>query len=335
MFGLFGKKKTQVISFNKNASTGADTNDALFVRISDEITDEDCIVEVPYTHTAIALIGGKYKYLTETGELLDDKEKKAFKKGLSAEVIYIIKDTQVEINWGTPEKLTFRDELSGHVVSMGAFGSYEVSVSNPEQFFRKIVGNNKQFDLDDLSRRTCATVVDEFVSIFLNIVAALHISYDRYDANRKEIGKRMGAELTPIFENKWGLKVENFIIQKFNIDSRDKDAIEEAADPRKVRAEAEARAKEAAREAERLADKQFEQQLRMREMDVRERSAYYDAMGGAATEKCPHCGADCPKGAAFCPACGKRVSSSPVTCPHCGTVNPGTAAFCSSCGQKL
>lgn len=336
MFGLFGKKKTQVISFNGNASFGADSNDALFVRISDAVSDEDCIVEVPYTHTAIVIKGGKYKYMTETGPLFETKEEaKNWQKGLSVDVIYIIKDTQVEINWGTPEKLTFRDELSGHVVSMGAFGTFEVSVSNPEQFFRKIVGNSKQFDRVDLSKRTSATVVDEFVNIFLNVVKAMHISYDEYDINRKEIGKRMGEQLTPIFENKWGLKVESFIIQKFNIDSRDKEAIEDVVDPRKAQAEADARAKEAAREAERLADKQFEQQLKLREMDAREKSAYYSAMGGAATEKCPHCGSDNQKGAAFCSSCGKRLSTVPVRCPHCGTVNPGTATFCSSCGQRL
>lgn len=335
--GLFGRKKTQVISFNANASIGADSNEALFVRINDEVTSEDCIVEVPFTHTAIVVMGGKYKYLSETGPLFATKdEAKAWQKGLSVEVIYIIKDTQVEVNWGTPEKLTFRDDLSGHVISMGAFGTFEVSVSNPEHFFRKIVGNNKQFDRDDLSKRTCATVVDEFVNIFLNVVKAMHISYDEYDINRKEIGKRMGEQLTPIFENKWGLKVESFIIQKFNIDNRDKEAIEEVADPRKAQAEADARAKEAAREAERLADKQFEQQMRLREMDAKERSAYYAAMGGgAATEKCPHCGRDNVKGAAFCSSCGKRISTAPIRCSHCGTVNDGTATFCSNCGQRL
>ncbi len=62
--------------------------------------------------------------------------------------------------------------------------------------------------------------------------------------------------------------------------------------------------------------------------------------------KCPKCGADVPKGAAFCGSCGGAISgadanaanpepSSTAKCPSCGAqLKPG-AAFCGECGMKL
>lgn len=341
-------KKVQVITFNRNAGNYAGTNDALFVRISEAITDKEAIVEVPYTHTAILLKGGSYKYMRETGPVFENKAELAnWEKGMTVEVIYIMKDTAVEVNWGTPEQITFRDPVSGHIVNFGAYGKFEVSVSNPEEFFRRIVGNNQTYDLDDFSRRTVATVFDEFTDIFIRTVQELGISYDKYDANRKAIGQKLGAALSPVFEKKYGLKVDSFTIAGTRINSDAKAATEDVADPRKIREEEERlaekkkrEAEEERREAERLADKEFERTIRLRDMDRREREAYYAANSVAATAAgnkthCPHCGAENALNATFCSACGKRISTQPISCPHCGTVNPCAAVFCSGCGKKL
>ena len=62
--------------------------------------------------------------------------------------------------------------------------------------------------------------------------------------------------------------------------------------------------------------------------------------------KCPNCGAEVAKGAAFCTACGTaipqaEVQAAPVqeeatkTCPNCGTVLKAGDAFCINCGTKI
>ena len=62
--------------------------------------------------------------------------------------------------------------------------------------------------------------------------------------------------------------------------------------------------------------------------------------------KCPNCGAEVPKGAAFCTACGTaipqpEVQAAPVqeeatkTCPTCGTVLKAGDVFCINCGTKV
>lgn len=59
--------------------------------------------------------------------------------------------------------------------------------------------------------------------------------------------------------------------------------------------------------------------------------------------KCPSCGADVARGAAFCNSCGQAIAQpepEPMpadgrVCPSCGAEVPEGNLFCTSCGTKL
>lgn len=340
---MFGKKGLQVIKFDQNlCNADVDGNSVLFVRSSDIVTDKNAVIEVPFTHDAIVIKGGgdcRY-YKSGSYDIFDNKaEIRNWKSGLSVDVIYIPKDTRVLIKWGTPNRLRYRDEASGKVITVGAFGEFDVSVSNPEQFFRKVVGVKKEFDLDEFSKRYSETVATEFADIFLRIVSEMHLTYDRFAANKKAIGVKMGKILSPMFESQWGLSVLNFKIADFDLSESDMNAIESAA------AEATRQEKIEAylREVERLDDKQWEREKYLRELQLKDNAAYYDVLkiiGGNKSStspkaSCPHCGSQIADGSAFCSVCGKRVGNTPTVCPDCGKANDCTSAFCSNCGKKL
>jgi membrane protease subunit (stomatin/prohibitin family) len=142
------RKQSQVIKFEQNlCNAKVDDNEILFVRVGDIVKDADARFEVPATHNALLIKGGgdiRY-YKSGTHNVFDDKkEAKNWKSGLSVEVIYIPKDTQVLIKWGTPNRLLYRDEASNKVITIGARGEAAISVTNPEQFFRKVVGAKKK-----------------------------------------------------------------------------------------------------------------------------------------------------------------------------------------------
>lgn len=338
---MFGKKGVQVIKFEQNmCRANIDDNSVLFVRVSDMVTDKHAIVEVPFTHNAIIIKGGGDCRYYESGnyDVFDNKtEVKDWKRGLSVDVIYIPKDTRVLIKWGTPNRLRYRDEASGKVITVGAFGEFDISVSNPEQFFRKVVGVKKEFNLQEFSKRYSETVATEFADIFLRIVAEMHLTYDKFTANKKSIGVRMGEILSPMFEKEWGLSVLNFKIADFDLLDSDMNAIEDAA-AEVVRQD---KLKEYLSELERLDDKQWEREKYLRELQIRDNEAYYEVLKVAGNvksvekPKCPHCGTEHEQAATFCPTCGKRVSKTPITCPECGKVNESTAMFCSTCGKRL
>lgn len=353
---MFGKKKRQVIKFEQNlCNANLDDNEILFVRVSDVVNDSEARLEVPITHDAIVIKGGgdmRY-YKSGTYNVFDDKkEVKNWKSGLSVEVIYIPKDTRVLILWGTPNRVQYREEMSKKVVSVGARGEFDVSVTNPEQFFRKVVGVKKEFNIDEFRRRFRETVATEFADLFLKVVAAKHLSYDMFTGNKKAIGESMGEILSPMFERDWGLSVLNFKISDFDLSEEDIKAVEDAFEmaekeikDEKLEEKREAKIEKHLKELERLDDKQWEREKYLRNLQMHDKTAYYEVLKviGCAQKKeedkkeykCQHCGIKYEPPAIFCAHCGNRVSKEPVSCPKCGKVNAYDSLFCAGCGRKM
>jgi NADH pyrophosphatase NudC (nudix superfamily) len=59
----------------------------------------------------------------------------------------------------------------------------------------------------------------------------------------------------------------------------------------------------------------------------------------SAAPRCAACGSTVPLGAAFCPACGARMSAQMAEakryCAHCGAEVRPTSQFCPTCGQAV
>lgn len=334
--GLFSKD--QIIKFEQNlCNASINDNSVLFVRVNDVITTKDAKIEVPFTHTAMIIKGGAdcRHYKSGSYDVFDNRsEAKEWKKGFSVEVIYMPKETNVIIFWGTPTKLTYRDPASAKVVSLGASGQFGISISNPEQFFRKVVGVRKEFDLDDFTNRFRAEVVDAFADVFLNVVTDNNISYDSFDANRRRIAQLVGKELADKFGRSWGIELVDFIISAFQISEEDKEKVETVLET-KIKEE---KAKEVLGELERLDDKQWDREKYVLNLDKEDRKAYYDSVGaskGKGASFCPQCGHSVENTSAFCPNCGNKLGNKKNVCPDCGAEVASSAKFCSTCGKKL
>lgn len=345
--GLFKKKPPQVIKFTQNLCK-ADINDnsVLFVRVSDEVQKADAKIEVPFTHNAYVIKGGGdcRFYKSGTYDVFDNKEEiKNWKNGISVEVVYIPRETDVLIRWGTPDKVMYRDHVSKKVVEVGARGQFGIAVANPEQFFRKVVGVRKEFDLKDFSTRFAAAVVDEFASAFLEVIAQEQLTYDQFDANRKKVASKIGAALSEKFISSWGIELVDFIIEDFAVSAEDMAKVESVSEE----VVKQQRLKEYLAELERLDDKQWEREKYLRQLEQADKNAYYDVIkvigtkGAAEASKkaggnfCPNCGNSYEPSQTFCTNCGKKVGNSETICKKCGEKNPGTAGFCSKCGEKL
>ena len=339
-------KKTQVIKFEQNhCNASVNDNSVLFVRVTDEVRDKNAMFEVPFTHNAYVIKGGGNGRFYKSGSynVFEDKsEVKAWKKGFSVDIIYMPKDTNVNILWGTPEKIKYRDFASNKVVRVGARGQFGITITNPEQFFRKVVGARKEFDLNDFKKRFAAEVINEFADCFLKVVMDSKLTYDQFDANKKAIGIKIGEILSPKFENEWGIGLANFIIEAVGISEEDLHIIDNSAEE----ASKQARLKEYLNELERLEDKKWEREKYLRQLELEDKAAYYevlkvightkdvDVSSTPSTSFCPHCGASITSDAIFCPKCGEKISHK-VTCPKCGKENDDGSTFCSGCGHKL
>ena len=347
----FFKKKKQVIKFEQNiCNANVNDNSVLFVRVNGIAKDPKALVEVPFSHNAYVIKGGGDArfYKSGTYPLFDNKDEvKAWKTGVSVEVIYMPKDTSVLILWGTPNKVKYRDTVSSKVIEVGARGQFGITISNHEQFLRKVVGARKEFDLTDFSKRFAAAVVDEFADCFLKAVDDQKLVYDQFDANRKLIAGKIGETLSAKFDESWGIKLVDFIIEQFNISEEDIKKVESIAEEAKKEqdeAKKEAKLKEAMAELERLADKEWEREKYLRQLEQEDKFAYYEVLkviGSKEAPKqkgstfCPKCGHSCESTDDFCPNCGARMGKTTITCPTCKKENPSNASFCSGCGAKL
>ena len=343
-------KKPQIIKFDQNlCHAKVDDNEVLFVRVTDYIDDKDVRFEVPPTHSAYVIKGGGDErfYKSGTYDVFEDKKEiKAWKKGFSVDIIYIPNTPSVKVLWGTPEKFKYRDEASNKVVNVGARGYLFVTISNSQQFYKKIVGNKKEFDVEEFKKNFSGNVVNYFSDYFLKVVKSEKLTYDQFDAYKLDIGNKVGELISEKFEKDWGIGITNFVIQWVGIDEEDSEAVEDAA----AEVQKQQKLKEYLAELERLDDKQWEREKYLRQLELQDKSAYYEVLkvighppvggkdtgaGIASSTFCPHCGAPLKGGDIFCSKCGKRVIKETILCPNCGKINDGEATFCAICGTKL
>ncbi len=343
-------KKPQVIRFEQNlCNAKVDDNEVLFVRVTGEVEDKDARFEVPSTHSAYVIKGGgdERYYKSGTYDVFDNKKEiKAWKKGISVDIIYIPNTPNVKVLWGTSEKFKYRDTASNKVVNVGARGYMFVTITNSQQFYKKIVGSKKEFDLKEFRKNFAGNVINYFSDYFLRVVKEEKLTYDQFDAYKLDIGEKVGALISRRFEQDWGIGVTNFVIEWVGIDEADSEAVESAA----ADAQKQKKLKDYLAELERLDDKQWEREKYLKQLELEDRAAYYEVLKvvgrpreeyksaaptGGTTVFCPHCGQPLKGGDIFCSKCGKRVVKETVVCPNCGKSNDGDAMFCSICGTKL
>ena len=288
---MFAKKKRQVIKFEQNlCHAKVDDNDILFVRVSDQITDKDALFEVPLTHIAYVVKGGGYGKVYKSGTypvFEGIKEVKNWQQGVSVDIIYMPKDPNVPIKWGTTERLRYKDESTGKVVGVAAHGVFDVTISNPEQFYRKVVGARREFSLKEFQDRFSANVLSEFTAIFFQTIDELKLTSDRFDANKKSIQEKTGRLLNRKFEDEWGVSLNNFIIQYIGVSDGERDR----------------------------------EQVSEEKAQTPSSTRFCPHCGSSVKESdifCAKCGERLAKEGSICPGCGKRNDNEALFCVFCG-----------------
>lgn len=345
---MFVKNKSQVIKFDQNlCKADADNNSIFFIRVTDEVKSSDACFEVPPTHNAIVIKGGGDLVFYPSGRydiFESKKELKNWKKGMSIEIIYIAKETSVKVYWGTKKRILFRDEASGKIINVGAYGQFEITVDNPIKFYKKVVGFKKEFDVEAFKTRFSEIVINEFTDLFLRVVAEQKLTYDKFNSNKKAIAERIGEILAEEFKEDYGISLSKFLIEDINLFEEEREAIENAA----LEVQKQERLKEYLAELERLDDKKWEREKYLRQLELQDKNAYYQVLkvigtsqqDDKETEKpkpniCPNCKFENKEGARFCSNCGYKLIQETIICQDCGAINEPGALFCSECGKKL
>ena len=215
---MFKKKQAQIVRLSQDVCNAQlEDNKIFFVRVDDVVMSADAVIEIPITHNALVIKGGGdcrfYQGSLHPFPIFEDKsEIKAWKNGMSVQVVYMPKDTEPLVNWGTPNKVMYRDFASNKVINVGARGDFTAAISNPEKFYRKVVGAKQEYTVDEFRMRMQSWIVSAFADIFLRVVEELKLTYDKFDAYKMKIAQKMNETLSADLDEKWGCQVHNFNI---------------------------------------------------------------------------------------------------------------------------
>lgn len=354
--------KPKVIKISQTVDNGKlDDNQVLFIRVDSVVETKRDMIEVPFTHNAYVIKGGGDIRFYKSGvhDIFEEKsEIKDWKKGMSVEVIYIPKEVRVLVRWGTASRFPYNDPVRHLILDVGANGHFRVSIANPEQFIRVIVGQTKEFDLNRFTEQFSLEVRNSFGKIFQSVATSMNLTYEQFETYRDEISKRIGVELSKKFEEEYGIGLVDFAVDDINVSpaniekiklieqQKEKDRIEQEQKLERERLESERKAEKEKQEEKEWAEKKYQMDMahaeKMKELDVEKAVGISTAEASAnrsatapAVEYCKNCGTKLEEGEVFCHNCGTKRGSAFVICKKCGSKNEGYKKFCSACGFKL
>jgi len=264
----------------------------------------------------------------------------------TAEVYFVSRRDFVDLKWGTETPIALRDKELG-LVRLRGFGTYAVSVSDPQLFVNKLVGTQGFYTTPQVTGYLRGIIVSRLT----DVLGELTTSVLDLPAIFDEMGAGVRARLTDDFEA-LGMQLKALYITSISPTEETAQAIDERA---AMGAIGDMQAYLRFKAARALGDAAQQPGggggltgagvgmgagLGLGATIARELADAVRGGGEGAQSQsvgsqvqCPSCGAANPVGAKFCSNCGQRLGA--VKCPSCGTENQPGAKFCSNCGTKL
>jgi membrane protease subunit (stomatin/prohibitin family) len=145
------------------------------------------------------------------------------KSPFRAEVVFVNMRDFVDLKWGTPQMLPFRDKDFG-IVRLRAFGTYALAVSDPQLFVNKIAGTQGIYTTDKLEDYVRSIVVARFADLLgENLTSVLDLA-GKYDELSGAIRVKMADDFAAL-----GVVLKAFYITAVTVPEEVEKAIDERA----------------------------------------------------------------------------------------------------------
>ena len=263
----------------------------------------------------------------------------------TAEVYFVSLREFNDLKWGTAQPVVFRDNDFG-MVRLRAFGNFSIRVADPQLFVQQVVGSRGAYTTGLIEDYLRGVIVNEFN----DMLGSVHTSLLDLPGQSTELAAAMRNALADDFR-RIGLDLTSFQVVAITPPDEVQRRIDEHTGMAVLGDAGKYLQFEAAKalggdETPTLGAAQTGLELgaglgigQAMASTMRETLSEPARLEGerAGTVECPHCHAQAPAGARFCPNCGKslRVQSEQVACPKCGMANPADGQFCTNCGEKL
>lgn len=304
MCSLFKKKPEEkiVIRF------GGKENDLIWAK---EILDCDCACEV------VADAFWKVVYM-KNGRIMEDMSADRFvlntnaKKAKNQEVFdikvfYVNVNNTYTIKWGTRQQTRVIDGFFQVPVSIGASGTFKITVENAHKLVAKLCAVRKdltteavqEFFSSEMTMHVMQTLTQEVISGRTN-------SYNLW-ANAASVADNMKDSLKDVF-SEYGIKVNVFSIGAIVLSQEDIRQFEEILKKKRMLEMKDSSFRE--EEAKIAADKQasYDTLVKLAEIKADSKPQVVVNVAGSQAKFCQFCGAKIAGEGAFCPSCGKKIN---------------------------
>lgn len=145
------------------------------------------------------------------------------KSPFRAEVIFVNMREFVDMKWGTPQMIPFRDKEFG-LVRLRAFGTYAMQVADPQLFVNKVAGTQGIFTTDRLEDYLRSILVARFADLLgENLTSVLDLA-GQYDELAGATRARVADDFAAL-----GLNLKAFYINAITVPEEVEKAIDERA----------------------------------------------------------------------------------------------------------
>ncbi len=168
---------------------------------------------------------GRYTLATEKLPILKDLYKLPFdsNKAFHSEVYFINMVTQTGIKWGTDTKVRMFDPASGLSLEIGAYGEFNIKVSNARKLLIKLIGTTSElknidiidspYDIKVVSGKFKALIISKVKLILAKHIKNNNINILEVDEHMDELSKSMKEEINKTLED-YGMFLPEFYVLK-------------------------------------------------------------------------------------------------------------------------
>ncbi len=197
------------------------------IRLGSQLTVRESQVAVFFREgKALDVLGpGRHTLNTANIPILIELLKLPFgsKSPFRAEVVFVNMKEFIDMKWGTPSMIPFRDKDFG-IVRVRAYGTYAMQVSDPQLFVNKIAGTQGIYTTDRVEEYLRGMLVARFADLLgENLTSVLDLAA-KYD----ELGAAVRAKMVDDF-GALGLALKAFYINAITVPEEVEKAIDERA----------------------------------------------------------------------------------------------------------
>jgi membrane protease subunit (stomatin/prohibitin family) len=145
------------------------------------------------------------------------------KSPFRTEVVFVNMRDFVDLKWGTPQMLPFRDKDFG-IVRLRAFGTYAMAVSDPQLFVNKIAGTQGIYTTDKLEDYIRGIIVARFADLLGENLNSVLDAAGQYDELSGAIRVKMADDFAAL-----GIVLKAFYITAITVPEEVEKAIDERA----------------------------------------------------------------------------------------------------------